>query len=291
MADARFAIFYSSRDPSLKMETLDLMNGFLQRNFTLSTPVYSSLIMSNYKFVLASMNLKMGNATEFHRIIESIIDVCLAALTDKVGWNDGRALLDLDRAAAILAKATPKTQMSQKLFRYARIAVSAMFSRTGPRVDDEITERLAEATSERLRTLVEAESSGYASERQQPQDEGDLLDPVIGTYICDGSCIPRARWSWWGKDRAYYCLTCSVTLLCPRCYENVRLTASGAASHPSRSYCGTFHEYLALPIEGWQGIKDGKLMIEGETPMPMGDFFNSLRLNVDQAWDEFWSDA
>ncbi|KAJ3481097.1 hypothetical protein NLG97_g7910 [Lecanicillium saksenae] len=291
MSDACFARFHKSRDPKTKAEYLHKMKGVLQRKFAVSAPVYSPLVMINYEMTLAMMSLKMRNAMDFHSILQSAMDTCFLTLGDKVSWNDGRSLLELGRALALLAKAIPHAQMSERLYKYARTTASAMFSRLDSEMDDEVSHQLAVATAERLNMRLEAEGTLPLPAREQHQDSEDLLPHAIATFICDGACIPRMEWTWWKDRPAYCCLTCSVTLLCAACYANRPTTCQGELPQSARSYCGSRHEYMTLPVEGWIGIKSGHVVMDGEPPIPVETFFQGLKDAVNEAWGEFWNGA
>jgi hypothetical protein len=57
-----------------------------------------------------------------------------------------------------------------------------------------------------------------------------------------------------------------------------------------KQFCDGDHVYLKAPIEGWRGIKDGKLMIEGQDDVDFGDFLTNVRdVLCREAWDRFWA--
>jgi hypothetical protein len=44
-----------------------------------------------------------------------------------------------------------------------------------------------------------------------------------------------------------------------------------------------------MPIEGWHGVKDGKVMMEGEEPLEFKELLRQIRDELcKRAWDEFW---
>ncbi|UKZ68188.1 uncharacterized protein TrAtP1_009223 [Trichoderma atroviride] len=126
MSDVLYETFRGSRDPGVKAEALAALKGLMDRPLSLSVPIYTALDLVYRRIVIASMCLKMGHGGEFQERLQSILDDCFAGLTDKVSWNDGQNLEKLGHALMVLSKAIPEGQDIQ---RYARIVVSAMFSK------------------------------------------------------------------------------------------------------------------------------------------------------------------
>ncbi|GFP58593.1 hypothetical protein TASIC1_0010040400 [Trichoderma asperellum] len=126
MSDVLYETFRASRDPSVKAEALAALKGLMDRPLSLAVPMYTSLDLVHRRIVIASMCLKMGQGSEFQERLQSILDDCFAGLNDKVSWNDGQNLEKLGHALMVLSKAIPEGQDIQ---RYARIVISAMFSK------------------------------------------------------------------------------------------------------------------------------------------------------------------
>jgi tetratricopeptide (TPR) repeat protein len=288
ITDALFEQFYQSKNPTVKLKAFETLKGLLQKTFAICIPVYSPLVLLNYHITLATMCLKLRQATEFQSLLQSVIDSCFVALNDKVGWNDGRNMMELGRAVAILAKAIQDPVLSAELQRYARIMISAIFSRLDPTLNDELTQQIADVTAQNKRLSAEEESRDHDTD-DEPDDEGDLVPAAIGMFTCDGACRPVAEWAFWGKQAAWCCMTCSVTLLCEPCHA----ISQAGTSQPrtTRYFCGQHHDYVKLPIEGWRGVRDGKFMLAGEEPVSVDDFYDGLKKKVEEAWNEFWSGA
>lgn len=129
----------------------------------------------------------------------------------------------------------------------------------------------------------------YDPEEDEPENEGDLDIWRNVEVACNGKCNPATMFRWWGGRVGYECITCFGRFLCEPCYEARQADNRGEEPLKSRQYCGRDHEYLEGPIEGWQGIVQGKLMLEGEEPVEFDEFLRQIKEElVKKAWDSFW---
>ena len=133
------------------------------------------------------------------------------------------------------------------------------------------------------------DGTGGDDEGQGAADEGDLDIGRNVEVACNGRCNPATMfWGWEGRV-AYECTTCFGGFLCEPCYEARQADNRGEVPLKGRQYCGRNHEYLKGPIEGWRGVKDGKLMIEGEEPVDFEEFLRQIKDElVKEAWETFW---
>ncbi|RFU74716.1 hypothetical protein TARUN_7528 [Trichoderma arundinaceum] len=311
MSDVLYEIFRGSRDPKVKAEALAALKGVMDRPLSLAVPIYTSLDLVHRRIVIASMCLKMGQGNEFQERLQSILDDCFAGLSDKVSWNDGQNLEKLGHSLMLLSRSIPEGQDIQ---RYARIIISAMFSKITSATEEE-----EESDSESEDESVDGENDDSDSEdgnlegiattfeglspfetivsirsgkRSAPGDEGDLGNPDIVFYSCDGGiCNPIAGYAWWGESVVHYCAECSTTLVCEICF-NARHHPEKVGSPNVMRFCDKGHNYIQVPVEGWRGIKDGTLRLDGEEPIKFDDFLKRLQNEIcKDAWDRFWTGA
>ncbi|KAL7920644.1 hypothetical protein ACQKWADRAFT_298070 [Trichoderma austrokoningii] len=318
MSDVLYEIFRGSRDPGVKAEALTALKGLMDQPLSLSVPMYTPMNFIHRRIIIASMCLKMGQGNEFQERLQSILDDCFAGLRDKVAWNDGQNLEKLGHALMLLSKAIPDGQDIQ---RYGRIVISAMFSKITDVVDEEDEsdsgsdagfesdadseyesgddKNSDEETRPRRRMTAfegishhETIESLLSGEPSAPKDEGDLGNPGVVLYSCDGGlCSPLAGYAWWGDSVVHYCAECSTTLICEICY-NARHHPEKVGSPKIMRFCDKGHNYVRLPVEGWRGIKDGMLRLDREEPVKFDDFLNRLQKEVvKDAWDRFWAGA
>lgn len=288
-------LFMKSNDPVAKAELLEAVKGLLMRPLALDVPPESDTNLVQRRVIMARMYLKMGPATEFQSTLQGLINTCIDALTDSVGWNDTYQLRYLATAVSILGEALPN---GEKLLRMARILMSAQFNRLDPNIKND-SESDSESGSDSSGSYSGSESdwAGSGSEdgsssdedEEPPTDEGDLDDPYNVGLSCDGVCVPVNDFAWWKGRVAYQCVTCN-DFLCETCYENRQADNRGERPIKGRQYCGRGHTYIKGPIEGWRGVKDGKVMLEGEEPVEFKELLRHLRDELcKEAWESFWS--
>ncbi|KAK7424652.1 hypothetical protein QQZ08_008535 [Neonectria magnoliae] len=306
--DVLFRLFSQSSDPAVKTELLEAVKGLLTRPLALDVPPESDTYLCQRRIIMSRMYLKMGPATEFQSTLQGVIETCLNGLSDSVGWNDAYHLVFLATALTILSEAI---QNSEKLARMARILVSAQFSQLDPTLkgddgsssesesgsEDGEEEDWANSGSSSCGSGVSDDedntgsSSGSSSEddEEPPTDEGDLDSPWNVERSCDGNCDPVTTFSWWGGRVAYQCVICNEGYLCEPCYESRQADNKGEQSLKGRQYCGRDHKYIKAPIEGWRGVKDGNVMLEGEEPVEFKEMLKQIRDELcKEAWEVFW---
>ncbi|KAH8660269.1 hypothetical protein BX600DRAFT_499475 [Xylariales sp. PMI_506] len=295
MSDVSFELFRRSKDPEEKKKQLSKMQGLRQRPLAFDVPPAYETFLLHHPITTARMLLKLGPATEFQSTLQRVFGVCIEGLNDSVGWNDTLVMAFFAEALFHLGKAVPQ---GDKLLWAARILVSAGFSRIDPAKHDEEEdsedddESEEESDSEDDEAEEESDADGNPTVGNPTTEEGDLEPRDEVEQKCSGVCNPRAVfWGWRGRV-AYQCMTCTYAFLCGPCYEQRMAVNRGDAKFEGREYCGKDHEYLKLPIEGWQGVKDGRLTLtSGESWM-----FDELLANIKdeicvKGWDSFWDGA
>lgn len=87
----------------------------------------------------------------------------------------------------------------------------------------------------------------------------------------------------------YVCTICPDVALCKDCHAK-RLAYNAGTEEPfGDEYCGKNHEYIQGPIEGWKGVFDGVIQIEGKEPISFKDWLEDLKTKkMKEAWDRFW---
>lgn len=119
-----------------------------------------------------------------------------------------------------------------------------------------------------------------------PTNEGDLIEE---TLYCSGQCDLNLSFRAWKGRSMYLCLTCYDTLLCEECYQKRLAYDSGAEVAAGITFCGKGHKHIKGPLEGWAGIKDGTIMIEGEQDVAFDSWLSELKeVKWKEAWEKFW---
>lgn len=325
-ADVLFHLFRKSSDPKVKMEILESAKGLVTRPLPLDVPPQAETFLVYYHLSVTQMYFKMGPAMEFQKMLQKIIDSCMDGLTDKVGWNDAPHLILLAKALHILSLAVPS--MAVELRRASEIFSSARFNKltSTPMADDDDDDDDEEDEDEDEDDESDSESeegseeddgeegegdegdedegSENADESGQdneagitvednipPEEDGDIMDHD-GGWTCDGTCQPVTCFGWWAGRVGYQCWTCD-SFVCQPCYEKRMAADKGdQTAMPGRKFCGEGHDLTKCPIEGWRGVKDGKIRMEGEEDVEFGQYLGKVREEiVKKAWESFWIGA
>lgn len=247
-------------------EAKGLMGRRLARDVTLQ-----KTSQVHYKVTLARMARKIGPLHEFEDFLNQGFNDTIDALLDDVSWND---VWNLDLLAKVLS-------CLDGLEREAQIALSARFSDVQPEKESAADADDGEQGSDSGESDEEDDDGDVDS---LPEDEGDLTEDATG---CGR---PRCEVSWraWKGRKIYQCLYCWNMIFCEACYEKRVGYNAGAAIPAGEHYCGKDHKYLRC-IDGWKGIKDGMVLIEGEEPFAFNDWVKELKEKKwPQAWEKFW---
>jgi tetratricopeptide (TPR) repeat protein len=313
MTNVQVELFRRSRNPVYKGERITSLSSIMQRSFVLDVPRTSASFTSSQRIALAYMYMVMGPASKFQEIIQSLLDDCFAGLADSVGWNDAPYLWTLAKTLALMSRAL---RNDDKLRRYARIVGSATFSQLTKEEKNE-SEQAGTVESgdgkegENAREKSKSGENGEDSQGQarnetdeveidtsddenelgpMPDDEGDLVDNAEDPYICGGFCYPPRSYRWWGNRSAYLYVTHVSGMICEECQAEYDAIQRGEKTFKGRYFWGIGHDKLKLPIEGWKGVKDGVLRIEGEEPIAVEAFLEKLQTEICRdAWERLWA--
>ncbi|RGP75727.1 nacht and tpr domain-containing [Fusarium sporotrichioides] len=279
-SQANNILFRDSNDPTVMTELVKAQEGLLTRPLALDVPPQSETYMFQRHLTLSRMYRKMGPAVQFERYLQGMIDTCIQRLGDKVGWNDSDSLVQL---ATTLNDLSQVVQNGKELNRMAKILISAQFSvLVAP--EEEKAQEIAE----------EAEESSRPGEDQsncssEPLDEGDLADADDVQRWCSGICEPKVEFTRWGSSVGYQCLTCYFCILCEECYDRLSHTSSQGTRREYPKYCEKQFGHIKAPIEGWRGVRNGSIMIEGEEPLPFDRLLQHIQDDLcKEAWKDFW---
>ncbi|KAF4480013.1 hypothetical protein CGGC5_v012977 [Colletotrichum fructicola Nara gc5] len=259
MTNVQVELFRQSRDPVYKAERLQSLASLMERPLSLNIPHISPMATISHRIGLSYMYWVMGPKATFEETLRKLFKESFEALSDSIKWNDGTYLWTLAQALALLSRALGN---DDTLRRYARIVGSALLSRLTKSQEDD------KSAGGKQRASHIPEGDEHGSEGNSPKDEGDLLsDPG---YTCGGFCSPARPFRRWGDGSAYLYIT----------FETGKV----------RYFHGIGHDHVKLPVEGWRGVKNGLLRLDGEEPVPFGSFLKKLQTEViENAWDRLWS--
>ncbi|KAF4992395.1 hypothetical protein FGRMN_7207 [Fusarium graminum] len=292
-----------------------------------STSYTASQRTASQRIVLAYMYMVMGPLSKFQQTIQSLLDDCFAGLSDRVWQNDTLHLWVLAQTLALMSKVL---KGDEQLRRYARIVGSAILSRlikeegepsegvgsgnddtdnaeapevNRPKADAQDKEPLGEADKvkdiqegghEQVGDVEDQDLDDSSDEESDPgsppNDEGDLQSPDHVPHNCGGFCYPSRSFKWWGNRSAYLYVTYASGLICENCQAEYDTIERGERTFKGRYFWGLGQDKLKLPIEGWKGVKNGILRVDGEEPVSVKSFLDKLQNEVcKDAWDRLWA--
>ena len=299
MSEVLYEQFRKTPDREVKQKLFDEAKTLLQRNLVLSIPPAKNAV-AHHAIVVARMARKMGPLAEFESGLEDAFQSCYEVLTDDISWNDSQSLSSLTKILANF----------DSLAIEAQIALSAQFSRLEP-VDKPVAQ--SDGNPEKVDNVSGRNDSSYSegedSDEDDDDDDGefDTLDGIYGpndqidgadptdegdlTYNdigCSGECGQEEFESWKGRT-LHQCVTCYFCFLCEDCYQKRLAYNTGTKREPGLLYCGINHKYVKGPIEGWKGVHNGVIMIDGEKPVKFREWLDELKeTKWKKAWELFW---
>ncbi|KAJ3963160.1 hypothetical protein N0V92_000142 [Colletotrichum tropicale] len=279
MTNVQVELFRQSRDPIYKAERLQSLSSLMKRPLSLHIPHISPIDTISYRIGLSYMYWVMGPKATFEETLRKLFRESFEGLSDSIKWNDGTYVWTLTQALALLSRALGN---DDTLRRYARIVGSALLSRlTRSQEDDN-----SAGGKQKVSHVTEGDKHG--SEDSSHEDEGDLLSD--SWYTCGGFCSPARPFRRWGDGSAYLYITFETGMICEECQTECDAMKRGEGTGKARYFHGIGHDYVKLPVEGWRGVKNGMLRLDGEEPVLFNDFLKKLQTEViENAWGRLWS--
>lgn len=115
------------------------------------------------------------------------------------------------------------------------------------------------------------------------QDFNLFADPFRCSGECDGDEL--RRWPL-GGSLYYRCLQCPDVDLCPDCFKKQDDYNQGNGDGFWTRVCWGEHQYLKLPIEGWEGVKDGFIRVGVRKPKKFRDWLKDVKVRWSKALGE-----
>ena len=315
MSNILYEQFRNSNDPEQKEKLLADARALMQRPLARSLTTGKSDIV-HPMVIIARMTRKMGPSRVFRDVLEKAFALCYESLNDSVGWNDSE---NLESLAEVLLAVD-----SESLEKEARIAYSAVFSDLEPATSDEPRKGANEDQQADGDGDGDDGSDGNDSDDgsdddddddedegegkddydddtkrshpdskhsvNRPEGPGEKFDTSDFTIRCYGTCDPMVECtSGWQGRSMYRCLICYNCYLCEDCYKLRQKLNDGEKPGPIQHFCGANHKYIKGPVEGWKGVKAGKMYI-GEDEFIFKDWLRELKeVKWKQVWDTFWT--
>lgn len=117
-----------------------------------------------------------------------------------------------------------------------------------------------------------------------PMSEGLLGSDGFYCNYCSKSVVD------WAHGGAYLCLYCTDCDICEPCFNKRAAQFRGEAEADWRVICPRGHRHVRAPVEGWRGVKDGRLRI-GADEIPFKDWLSAVEDQWKAYWDRYWTDG
>lgn len=254
---------------------------------------YQESVELSTSIVYANMLRKMGSTQAFQEVLDHAFEFCIKALTDKEAWNDQNSLRLLAKVLASVGG----------LEREAQIALSAQFSVIDPSVKHGVDPDAWETEEDDDEPDLEGEdpkaqhiTNGDNTHHQSEEPEDRVTSQGIHLSAKYGEVDPTTMYPCAGCGKlfeyasvVYLCLMCPNTDLCHACYTELQNHNKGAPWEFWRKYCGKNHRYIKAPVDGWGGVQDGFMVIDGEKKGRFVDWIAWLKdTRWKQAWEHYW---
>ena len=227
--------------------------------------------------ILARMYRKLGPLEEFQETLEIAFRAAVGSLDDDNPWNDQPTLRQLCNILSCLPS----------LKEAAAIAISCQFYV----LDKDLFKKTLEEEGDDGEWVIgkaEDGEDGDGEAGEEPKQTFDLEQ--YSAIMCNGNCTDNSDGFLDWEKPLYRCIICADSDLCEPCYQKlVNPPSENVEGKQWRSYCGIGHDYVKGPVDGWLGIKNGKIMIKGRDPVEFSKWLEELKdVKWPKAWEEFW---
>jgi hypothetical protein len=216
-----------------------------------------------YDTTLARMHMKIGPLKQFVDTLDRSFQACLMSLQDDNPWNDQETLRQLSKTLACLPG---------------------------------LGEDISIALSSQFYFL-----SGKGLHHKQPNDDHEPIsqyddsgsdtmrfDDIGDSSIQCTNPVCRNRVGIKKKEMVafYYCLICVDTSICKACILDIQdLDGQQQSRDQLYPYCGPQHLRVSVPIQGWKGVREGIVNIQGRDPISFVEWLDNLKR---KKWPEAW---
>lgn len=100
----------------------------------------------------------------------------------------------------------------------------------------------------------------------------------------------RKQVSDWARGGAYLCIYCIDCNICEECFDKRAARVTGELDADWRTICPQDHKHVRAPVEGWTGVKDGRLRI-GSDEVSFKDWLRGVEGKWGKFWDRYWMDV
>lgn len=121
-------------------------------------------------------------------------------------------------------------------------------------------------------------------------DSDPMSEGLLGSSEFFSCNYCRKQVSDWVHGGAYLCIYCIDCDICEECFDKRAARVTGELDADWRTICPKDHKHIRAPVEGWRGVKDGRLRI-GSDEVPFKDWLRGVESKWRTFWDRYWSDV
>lgn len=90
--------------------------------------------------------------------------------------------------------------------------------------------------------------------------------------------------------KMYTCLVCTESILCETCYDlRIKLNTEGQPqTEKVLPFCCANGKYVKAPAEGWEGVTNARIYLQGERPVHFDAFLEHVKIRWEGAWQQFF---
>ena len=155
--------------------------------------------------------------------------------------------------------------------------------------DDEEAGEKKEAEASDVPPGSPKKDSDTGSNAGDPDSDIELSRDLTERSVCCTGC--DVYFSGWTSDNPIYlCYYCTEIILCQKCFDLRAERIAGTPGEDWRVLCPEGHKHIRMPVEGWNGMKNGVFKIE-EQEVSFQDWLVELKEKKwPETWEKFWSD-
>lgn len=242
----------------------------------------------------------MDSETAFREVIKTLLSFQLYYLGNTVEADSQDSAQMSQQFGDSLAPEKPLARDDDSIFTGDRdLLTRVVYKKTASRILEEpaapaktAIEDYEEQYRQRKEQYYEKQKkySYYKWVSEKENWSKELKDSIFPK--CQGPNCGK-QWDYWGmsSEDMYVCKFCTDSILCEECFDTKDDEIRGISRRPAgsrlRGFCCQAHEFYTAPASGWEGIKDGA-MILGYESISTSDCLVKVKDTWEEAWKKYW---
>lgn len=233
--------------------------------------------------ILAKMRRRVDSSQQYQETLQQAFEICWANLHDDAITNDMQSLVHLSKTVSAIPSFQREAEIlgSAQLYYLGRFSDLPKFSDSDKRVKPRQAEELEQTLDYSIYSSLQYQDALRSSHWYST--------PPCTRARLGHKCVGSDGWRTWEHSPMYTCLVCTTSILCQECYdERIKRNNTPDYAGDAMDFCCDAGEYIKAPMEGWKGVRDGKIYIENEEPIEVEAFLGQIREKWKRSWDDFW---